>query len=96
MGVLQLTSREERSFAEHDIEFLSEVANQIAISLKNALQYEQVNKTKDRLHDENMALREQIDGACMFEEIVGSSPQLQRVLTSVVKVGPTDSDLDNR
>ena len=91
LGVLQLTSREERSFAEHDVEFLSQVANQIAISLKNALQYEQVNKTKDRLHDENMALREQIDGACMFEEIVGSSPLLQRVLTSVVKVGPTDS-----
>jgi transcriptional regulator with GAF, ATPase, and Fis domain len=55
------------------------------------LQYEQVNKTKNRLHDENMVLREQIDGACMFEEIVGSSPLLQRVLTSVVKVGPTDS-----
>ena len=91
LGVLQLTSRDERSFAEHDVEFLSQVANQIAISLKNALQYEQVNKTKDRLHDENMALREQIDGACMFEEIVGSSPLLQRVLTSVVKVGPTDS-----
>ena len=91
LGVLQLTSRDERSFAEHDVEFLSQVANQIAISLKNALQYEQVNKTKDRLHDENMALREQIDGACMFEEIVGSSPQLQRVLTSVVKVGSTDS-----
>jgi formate hydrogenlyase transcriptional activator len=91
LGVLQLTSRGEHSFAEHDVEFLSQVANQIAISFRNALLYEQVNKTKDRLRDENRALREQIDGACMFEEIVGSSPQLQRVLTSVVKVGPTDS-----
>jgi formate hydrogenlyase transcriptional activator len=91
LGVLQLTSRDERSFAEHDVEFLSQVANQIAISLKNALLYEQINKTKDRLHDENMALREQIDGACMFEEIVGSSRLLQRVLTHVIKVGPTDS-----
>ena len=91
LGVLQLTSRNERSFAEHDVEFLSQIANQIAISLKNALEYEQVNKTKDRLHDENMALREQIDAASMFEEIVGSSPLLQRVLSSVVKVGPTDS-----
>jgi formate hydrogenlyase transcriptional activator len=90
-GVLQLTSRNERSFAEHDVTFLSQVANQIAISLKNALQYERVNKTRNRLHEENIALREQIDGACMFEEIVGSSPLLQRVLTSVVKVGPTDS-----
>ncbi|MBV8437626.1 MAG: sigma 54-interacting transcriptional regulator [Silvibacterium sp.] len=93
LGVLQLTSRDEHSFADHDIEFLTQVANQIAISLKNALLYEHVNKTKDRLHDENMALREQIDGACMFEEIVGSSPQLQDVLTSVVKVSATDSTI---
>src|SRR5215468_997894 len=91
LGVLQLTSRNEHSFAEHDVTFLGQVANQIAVSLKNALQYEHVNRTRNRLHDENMALREQIDGACMFEEIVGSSPLLQRVLTSVVKVGPTDS-----
>jgi formate hydrogenlyase transcriptional activator len=91
LGVLQLTSLNERSFAEHDVTFLSQVARQIAISLKNALQFERVNSTRNRLHDENMALREQIDGACMFEEIVGSSPLLQRVLTSVVRVGPTDS-----
>jgi formate hydrogenlyase transcriptional activator len=91
LGVLQLTSRSDHSFAEHDVTFLSQVANQIAISLRNALQYEQVNRTRRRLQDENIALREQIDGACMFEEIVGSSPLLQHVLTRVVKVGPTDS-----
>src|SRR5262249_28772280 len=39
LGVLQLTSRAERSFAEQDVDFLREVANQIAISPKNALQY---------------------------------------------------------
>src|SRR5262249_50204156 len=91
LGVLQLTSRAERSFAEQDVDFLRDVANQIAISLKNALQYEHVNRTRSRLQDENMTLREQIDGACMFEEIVGSSPLLQWVLTGIVKVGPTDS-----
>lgn len=91
LGVLQLTSRNERSFAEHDVEFLSQIANQIAISVNSALQYERVNRTNNRLFEENMALREQLDGACMFEEIVGSSPLLQRALTSVVKVGPTDS-----
>ncbi|HEX8799831.1 MAG TPA: sigma 54-interacting transcriptional regulator, partial [Terriglobales bacterium] len=48
-------------------------------------------ETKDRLHNENLALREQIDQAFMFEEIVGSSPPLQTVLESVVKVAPTDS-----
>src|SRR6266478_1479696 len=46
---------------------------------------------KDRLHDENVALREEIDQAFMFEEIVGSSPGLKTVLSSIVNVAPTDS-----
>src|ERR1700686_3965230 len=48
-------------------------------------------RAEERMRDENLALREQIDQAFMFEEIVGSSPALQTVLSSVVKVAPTDS-----
>ena len=53
--------------------------------------FEEIKLLKDRLHDENLALREQIDQTFMFEEIVGSSPALQTVLSSIVKVAPTDS-----
>jgi DNA-binding NtrC family response regulator/PAS domain-containing protein len=53
--------------------------------------FEEIKKLKDQLHDENVALREQIDQAFMFEEIVGSSPALQTVLTKILKVAPTDS-----
>jgi len=53
--------------------------------------FEEIKLLKDRLHDENLALREQIDQTFMFEEIVGSSPALQIVLSSIVKVAPTDS-----
>ncbi|HEY2547595.1 MAG TPA: PAS domain-containing protein [Candidatus Acidoferrum sp.] len=53
--------------------------------------FEEIKRLKDQLHDENVALREQIDQAFMFEEIVGSSPALQTVLSSIVKVAPTDS-----
>jgi PAS domain S-box-containing protein len=52
---------------------------------------EEIRRLKDRLHDENVALREQIDQAFMFEEIVGSSPALKNVLSSIVNVAPTDS-----
>lgn len=52
---------------------------------------EEIKRLKDRLHDENLALREQIDQAFMFEDIVGSSPALQTVLSSIVKVARTDS-----
>jgi len=53
--------------------------------------FEEIKKLKDQLHDENVALREQIDQAFMFEEIVGSSPALQAVLSNILKVAPTDS-----
>ena len=53
--------------------------------------FEEIKLLKDRLHDENLALREQIDQQFMFEEIVGSSPALRMVLSSVVKVAPTES-----
>lgn len=48
-------------------------------------------QAEERMRDENLALREQIDQAFMFEEIVGTSPALQTVLSSIVKVAPTDS-----
>jgi formate hydrogenlyase transcriptional activator len=46
---------------------------------------------EERTQQENLALREQIDQAYMFEEIVGSSPALKTVLASIVQVAPTDS-----
>ena len=46
-----------------------------------------------RLHNENVALREEIDSASMFEEIVGTSASLQTVLSRVSKVAPSDSSV---
>jgi PAS domain S-box-containing protein len=48
-------------------------------------------QAEERTRLENVALREQIDQVFMFEEIVGSSPALKSVLSSIVKVAPTDS-----
>ena len=57
--------------------------------LQNAL--DEIKKLQDQLYKENIALREEIDKASMFEEIVGESPALQAVLARVAKVAPTDS-----
>jgi PAS domain S-box-containing protein len=46
---------------------------------------------EDRLRTENVALREEIDKASMFEEIVGTSPALQTVLSRISKVARSDS-----
>jgi len=56
-----------------------------------ATDIEDRKRAEQQVYDENLALREQIDQAFMFEEIVGSSPALQTVLGSIVKVAPTDS-----
>ena len=68
----------------------AEVALQENVAaLKNA--FEEIQVLKDQLYKENLALREEIDVNRMFEEIVGSSPALQVVLSRVAKVAPTDS-----
>jgi PAS domain S-box-containing protein len=48
-------------------------------------------QAEEQTRKENFALREEIDHSSMFEEIVGSSPALRRVLAQVAKVAPTDS-----
>ena len=48
-------------------------------------------RTEERLQRENATLREEIDHVSMFEEIVGSSPALQTVLSRISKVAPSDS-----
>jgi formate hydrogenlyase transcriptional activator len=48
-------------------------------------------QSEERLQHENVALREEIDKASMFEEIIGTSPALQTVLSRVSKVAATDS-----
>jgi PAS domain S-box-containing protein len=50
-------------------------------------------QTEQRLRDENVALREEIDKASMFEQIVGTSAPLQMVLARISKVAPTDSSV---
>src|ERR1044071_7332972 len=47
-------------------------------------------RDEERIQKENLALREEIDHSSMFEEIVGSSEALRKVLTQVTKVAPSD------
>jgi len=48
-------------------------------------------RAEERTHKENLALREEIDQSSMFEEIVGSSDVIRKILTQVTKVAPSDS-----
>ena len=66
-----------------------EALQENVVALTNA--FEEIRILKDQLYKENLALREEIDVNRMFEEIVGSSPAIQAVLSQVAKVAPTDS-----
>jgi formate hydrogenlyase transcriptional activator len=48
-------------------------------------------RSEDRTRNENLALRDEVDKASMFEEIVGESAALQSLLARVTKVAPSDS-----
>jgi formate hydrogenlyase transcriptional activator len=48
-------------------------------------------RAEERTQKENLALREEIDQSSMFEEIVGSSDVIRKILTQVTKVAPSDS-----
>jgi transcriptional regulator with GAF, ATPase, and Fis domain len=50
-------------------------------------------QSQERLQHENLALRDGIDGTSICDEIVGSSGALQKVLSLVSKVAPTDASV---
>jgi len=53
--------------------------------------FDENKKLKDQLYRENLVLRDEIDRASMFEEVVGTSKALEAVLSRIAKVAPTDS-----
>jgi formate hydrogenlyase transcriptional activator len=91
LGVLQLTSRKEHSFTGQDLQFLEQVASQIAITVANALEYKEINETKERLAEQTLYLEEEIRVEHNFEEVVGYSSKLKEVLEGIEIVAPTDS-----
>jgi formate hydrogenlyase transcriptional activator len=91
LGVLSLGSARENAFNEEDLAFLSQLANQIAIAVENATAYGQIADLKDKLAREVVYLEDEIRSELNFEEIVGSSAELRRVLQQVETVAPTDS-----
>ena len=52
---------------------------------------EELELLREQLYRENLALRDEVDRVSMFEEIVGTSPALQAVLSRAIKVAATDS-----
>ena len=78
-------------FTPQDVELLEEVTRPIAGAVSRALAFEEIDRLKNRLQDENVALRRDLDDQFMLDDIIGASPALREVLRQVEKVAPTDS-----
>jgi formate hydrogenlyase transcriptional activator len=91
LGVLQLARLQAQAFAQDDVEFLSQVANQIAIAVENALDYRHVTESRERLATAKLYLEDEIRTVHQFEEIIGESAALRQVLAQMEVVAPTDA-----
>jgi formate hydrogenlyase transcriptional activator len=91
LGVLSVARLRKDSFTQQDVEFLLQIAGQVAIAIDNALAYRQISELTDKLSQEKLYFEDEIRSELNFEEIVGNSAVLKRVLRQVEAVAPTDS-----
>jgi formate hydrogenlyase transcriptional activator len=91
LGTLGLSRRDENPYIHDEIQFLMQIANQIAIAVENALAYGEIRTLKDKLSLEKLYLEDEIRGDRQFEDIIGKSTALRRVLRQVETVAPADA-----
>src|SRR5271163_1515693 len=91
LGILTLARDREGAFGKEDTGFLSQVANQITLAVENAIAYGEIASLKDKLAQEVIYLQDEIRTELKFEEIVGDSDVLRRLLAQIETVAPTDS-----
>jgi len=90
-GALNPTSMTENAFGPSEVEYLQQVANQIAAALQNAHAYREIAELKERLAQEKRYLEYEIRSANRSDDIIGNSPALKRVLDYSAIVADTDS-----
>ncbi|MGZ8385937.1 MAG: sigma 54-interacting transcriptional regulator [Nitrospira sp.] len=91
LGALGFLSLEKESYNESDLEFLQQVAQQVAVAVENALAFQQIAELKDKLAKEKLYLEEELRFEHGFDDIIGDSAALRNVLKEVEVVAPTDS-----
>ncbi len=91
LGTLNMASRVPDRYTDEDAAFLMEVAYQVAQAIENMLAYEEITELKTRLERENLYLQEEIKTKHNFDEIVGDSPAIAKMLQAIETVAPTDA-----
>jgi formate hydrogenlyase transcriptional activator len=89
--VCSLGTWKEGAFSQDDLPFLAQVARQVAIAIENARTFGEVSDQRKKLALEKVYLEDELRSELKFEEIVGRSEALRRVLEQIETVAPTDS-----
>src|SRR6266581_1207288 len=91
LGTFGVLKYQDNAFTSDDIEFLTQIANQVAIAVENACAFGEIRELKDKLAQEKLYLEDEIRGEMNFAQILGKSAPLRRVLKQVETVAPTGS-----
>ena len=91
LGVITLGSKRPDYFRPDDLDLMGQIATQISLALDNALAYERLNASRDQIEEERLYLESEIRAEYNFEDIVGKSAALRKVLQQIEIVAPTDS-----
>jgi formate hydrogenlyase transcriptional activator len=91
VGVLVLDRAKGQVFLQQEVDFVRQIANQVAIAIENALAFVEIKNLKEQLSREKLYLEEEIRSEQGFEEIVGRSAAIRAVLRKIETVAPTDS-----
>jgi PAS domain S-box-containing protein len=91
IGTLAVASRLEGAFTWRDARILAQVANQIAIIVNSSIASQHITDLRDRMSLEKQYLEDEINAENCFEDIVGESSGLRRVLNDIATVAPTDA-----
>ena len=91
LAVMAVASKREAAFSPADVELFTHIAGQLAIAVENSLTYHELASLKNKLVSEKRYLEEEIQTEYNFEEIIGQSAALKKVLQQVATVAPTDS-----
>lgn len=91
IGMLTMGSKQSNAFSQSDLDLLAQISIQISLALDNAMAYGRLSASKNRLEEERLYLESEIRSEYNFEDIVGKSAALRRVLDQIAIVAPTDS-----
>src|SRR6185436_2402252 len=91
IATMTLASRHDNAFTESELELMVQIGGQVALAVENALAFQQIDELKNKLAEEKLYLEDEIRTEFNFEEIIGDSAALRRILQQLETVADTNS-----